>query len=516
MRYFVFVLGAVFLLASCHHAPMEVSGEMKAEVKEEMKAAEVPPEVLREFRAAWVATVANIDWPSKPGLSTEKQKEEMLAILDKSKDLNLNAIVFQVRPQCDALYESNLEPWSFYLTGKMGKAPDPYYDPLAFAVKEAHKRGLELHVWFNPYRANHPMNKSPISDDHISKVDPPIVKKYGRYLWMDPGEEGTRDHTMNVVLDVTKRYDIDGVHIDDYFYPYKEKGEDGKIIDFPDEPSWEKYKAGGGTLSRSDWRRENVNKFVERFYNEVKEEKPWVKVGISPFGIWRPGYPPGVKGFDQYEQLYADARLWLKKGWVDYFTPQLYWSIDSEGQPYKDLLKWWTGENDMKRHIWPGNYTSRVGGRWKAEEIISQVKATREQPGAGGNVHFSMICLMENRDGLSDKLKETVYQQPALVPASPWLARGSFDKKPSLKITRKDNYLYLNWEIDEKEKIRNWVLSKRLGGVWSYKILPEEPGRAAVLELDTNEMPEIFAISAVDIYGRQSPSRCVNVKDLGL
>src|SRR5579871_3371768 len=302
---------------------------------------DTPPPVPREFRGVWVATVANIDWPSKPGLSTDQQKAEMLAILDKAAQLKLNAIIFQVRPGCDALYDSRLEPWSEYLTGQMGRAPDSYYDPLAFAVEEAHKRGLELHAWFNPYRARHAEAKSSISPDHVSQMHPDLVKQYGRSLWLDPGEKAVQDYSLSVILDVVRRYDIDGVHIDDYFYPYKETDAQNKVLPFPDDASWQKYVQSGGTLSRDDWRRQNVDTFIERLYKGVKEVKPWVKFGISPFGIWRPGYPAQVKGFDAYQELNADSRKWLRNGWLDYWTPQLYWKIDQTGQSYPVLLKWW-------------------------------------------------------------------------------------------------------------------------------------------------------------------------------
>jgi len=501
-------IGFIILMfaASCaRHKPKE----------EIVKVMEIP-KLKREFRAAWVATVANIDWPSKPGLDTQTQKQELLQILDKSKELNLNAVILQVRPQCDALYDSPLEPWSYYLTEKMGKAPDPYYDPLEFAVKEAHKRGLELHAWFNPYRANHPANKGGISEDHISKKNPQISKNYGKYMWLDPGEKATQDHTMDVIMDVVNRYDIDGVHIDDYFYPYKERDKDGKIIDFPDESSWGKYKNSGGVLSRSDWRRQNVNSFVERFYNEVKQAKPWVKLGISPFGIWRPGYPEGIKGLDQYEQLYADARLWLQKGWVDYFTPQLYWKIDSEGQPYKPLLNWWVEQNDMQRHIWPGNFTSRIPDSWKAEEIINQIKATRDQPGATGNVHFSMICLMKNSDRICDKLKQEVYKYPVLVPACPWLSTGELREVPSLDVKKEGENIIISWSIASDKPVRNWVLSKRQNGVWSYKIFPGENLQSASMKNEEFQGMEVLAVTAVDRFNQESPQAIVRIEDLDL
>ncbi|MBW3630866.1 MAG: family 10 glycosylhydrolase, partial [Gemmatimonadetes bacterium] len=253
-----------------------------------------PPPVQREFRGVWVASVSNIDWPSRPGLAVQEQKSELLAILDRAADLRLNAVILQVRPAADALYASDHEPWSEYLTGEMGRAPEPFYDPLQFAVDEAHRRGLELHAWFNPFRARHPSARSQIHGSHLSRVRPEIVRSYGTHLWMDPGEPDVREHSIRVVLDVVRRYDIDGVHIDDYFYPYKERDAAGAPIDFPDSASYARYRAGGGVLARNDWRRHNVDTFVERLDREIKREKRWVSFGVSPIGTWRPGNPPQI------------------------------------------------------------------------------------------------------------------------------------------------------------------------------------------------------------------------------
>ena len=239
------------------------------------------PKTEREFRAAWVATVANINWPSKPGMSVDSQKQEAIKLLELLRKNNFNAVIFQVRPQCDAFYASKLEPWSYYLTGVQGKAPDPFYDPLEFWVSEAHKRGLELHVWLNPYRAHH-ITGGPVSDSSVVKRYPNLVIKLeSGYWWLDPANPGTQDHSIAVVTDIVSRYDIDGVHMDDYFYPYPSYNNNK---DFPDDSSWTQYKKTGDTLSRSDWRRESVNTFIKRLYTSIKEMKPQVKFGLSPFG----------------------------------------------------------------------------------------------------------------------------------------------------------------------------------------------------------------------------------------
>lgn len=465
------------------------------------------PAAPREFRGLWVASVSNIDWPSQPGLPVEQQQAELLSILDRAVELRLNAVILQVRPGADALYASELEPWSEYLTGEMGKAPEPFYDPLAFAVEAAHERGLELHAWFNPYRARHPSAESPISPDHISQTRPALVKEYGTHLWMDPGEEEVQDHSVRVVLDVVRRYDVDGVHIDDYFYPYRERGADGRLLDFPDGPSWERYRSSGGTLSRGDWRRRNVDRLVERLYEEVKDEKRWVKFGVSPFGLWRPGYPEQVTGFDPYEQIYADSKKWLENGWLDYFTPQLYYRIDQTGQPYPVVLEWWIEQNVHGRHIWPGNFTSRVGGggqnSWIAREVLEQIRLTREQEGATGNVHFSAKVLVQNREGMADLLRQGAYAAPAVVPASPWLD-GKPPRRPELSLRNgaDSGRVELLLKPRGREKPWLWVVRTRSGGRWTVEILP---GRLRAHTV-AGASPDEVAVSAVDRVGNEGPA----------
>jgi uncharacterized lipoprotein YddW (UPF0748 family) len=366
-----------------------------------------------EFRAAWVATVANIDWPSRPGLPTEQQLAEIGQILNKAAELKLNAIILQVRCAGDAFYGSPTEPWSEYLTGRQGQPPAPYYDPLATWVAEAHRRGIELHAWFNPFRVRQVGAKSPAASNHVSALQPQWVRTFEPYQWLDPGDADAQRYVHSVVLDVVRRYDVDGVHIDDYFYPYPEylKG-----ADFPDEPTWQKYRAGGGPLGRNDWRRDNVNRFVRDLYANVKREKPRVQVGISPFGIWRPNNPPGTTGLDPYEKLYADSRLWLTEGWCDYFVPQLYWARDAKGHAYGDLLNWWVAQNPKGKQIYAGNKAYGIGTGpkdWPATEIIEQIRVTRKTPGAGGNVFFSMKTLVQNRQGIADLLKAGPYAQPS-------------------------------------------------------------------------------------------------------
>ncbi len=478
-------------------------------------ASESFPQPAREFRGVWVASVANIDWPSEQGLSTEQQKQELREILDYLVQLNMNAVIFQVRPAADAMYESDLEPWSEYLTGVMGKAPYPYYDPLAFAVEEAHKRGLELHAWFNPFRARHKTGNETLARGHVSVRHPELVVKYGEQLWLDPGNPEAQFHTLSVIRDVVKRYDIDGIHIDDYFYPYPEKDQRGRRITFPDENSWAKARDEGAFRSRDDWRRDNINRFIERLYATVKQEKPWVKVGISPFGIWRPGHPEEVRGMDAYSNLYANSRLWLQNGWVDYMSPQLYWSIGSARQSFPQLYKWWNLQNVHKRHVWPGTAIYRVDYHgWSENEILDQIRITRSGSSNPGNVLFSMRILANRSNRLGYRLVRDVYNEPALVPEMPWLHTPR-PGTPSIIVDTSTQRAILNIDVENSEHVRRWVVRARYGGSWKLAIVP---GSTSIyqLPLHVGRAPiNEVTVSAVDRLGQESRATRIHVAESG-
>jgi uncharacterized lipoprotein YddW (UPF0748 family) len=366
----------------------------------------------REWRAAWVATVANIDWPSKPGLSAAVQQAEIRSLCDTAVATGLNALILQVRTSTDALYESRLEPWSEYLTGTQGQHPG--YDPLAVWITEAKARGLELHAWFNPYRSRHSTAKSAVADSHVSRTHPEWVKRYGDQLWMDPGEPAAAEHTLAVVRDCLSRYAVDGIHIDDYFYPYPVQDPATKQeVDFPDDPSWQRYLAGGGSLGRADWRRYNVNRLVQRLYALAHEVRPGTRVGVSPFGLPKPGArPPGISGFSQYDKLYADVELWLREGWLDYLAPQLYWPRAQTAQAFEPLLQAWRALNPLGRPIHPGLFTSRINDTpqsWQPDEVLAQIDIIRRQSPGSGHIHFSMAALAQNRKGIADALRTKAY-----------------------------------------------------------------------------------------------------------
>jgi uncharacterized lipoprotein YddW (UPF0748 family) len=470
-----------------------------------------PPAAPREFRAAWVATVSNIDWPISPGSSVEVQKAEARNLIVRARTLGLNAIILQVRPAADALYESKLEPWSEYLTGEQGRPPAPRYDPLAFWIKEAHDAGLELHAWFNPFRARHASAHSPLAASHVGNTHPEWVKKYGDQLWLDPGEPGSAEHVLAVILDVVHRYDVDGVHIDDYFYPYPIKEGADQKVEFPDNPSWQAYLSGGGTLSRADWRRSHVDQFIERLYRQVHREKPYARVGVSPFGIGRPDRrPPGISGFSQYDELYADAERWLEQGWVDYLVPQLYWKMDSPEQPFGPLLDYWRAQNPKGRHVWPGLFTSRTGGSdpWLVDEIMGQIQLTRSRGGNAGHAHFSMVALMKNYEGITGALAG-IYGGPALVPASGWLA-STPPTAPLVRVLNSEaNPSIVRVELRAGDSSCLLAIWGRYGSTWRFFTVP---GGSGTIPSQFGGSPlGPVVVSSVGLTGLESPR--VTAKD---
>lgn len=437
-----------------------------------MAAAEAP---AREFRGMWVATVGNIDWPSKPGLPVSQQQTELRALLDLAKSSRLNVVVFQVRTAADAFYDSPLEPWSEYLTGRMGEAPRPRWDPLQFACAEAHERGLELHAWINPYRARYVGAKSPVARTHVSRAHPDWMVPHGRHLWTDPGNAAAQDHTLKVVADLVRRYDVDGFHIDDYFYPYPD-GDDGKVRPFQDQASYGRYRQQGGRLEVADWRRQNVNEMVERIEKTVHGTKEWVKFGVSPFGIWRPNHPAGIRGLDQFGVLYADARLWINRGWADYFAPQLYWPMNRREQDFNALLGWWSEQNAHRRILVPGLASDKIGKDRPAEDVANQVRIARSRR-ADGVLFWNASSLRLNKGGVGDRLAE-LFREPALVPAAPWLGTNA-PAAPQLRVESQAGgaALDLNWRfIGSREPARQVVLQTRVASEWRTEILPGRSG----------------------------------------
>lgn len=411
---------------------------------------ETAAEPAREFRAAWVATVFNLDWPSRAGLPAEQQKAELSRILNQAAQLKMNAILLQVRPNSDALYKSSYEPWSGWLSGP---GVNPGYDPLAYAIAEGHRRGIEVHAWFNPFRAT--VSNKPVGKGHISFRRPDLIKRAGNTTILNPGHAAAQQHVLSVIMDVVRRYDIDGVHLDDYFYPY---------------PPHHQI-ADGKTPAQ---RRAAIDAFVSRLYASVKAVKPWVRVGISPFGVWRPNNPAGVPaGVDAYEHLACDARKWLQKGWVDYLAPQLYWRCNSP-QSFQKLMAWWSSVNPA-RPIWPGIASVRINssedpGR-PASEIGMQIDyARRLARQSSGQIFWSWRSVGSNRGGVQRELMAR-YGGYAVPPAMPWCGSAR-PGRPAAQAVNSARGVSISWAPVDASA-RKWVIQARRSGRWtSLCILP--------------------------------------------
>lgn len=462
--------------------------------------AQTLPKIEREFRAVWIATVDNIDFPTKKTLSVAEQKDELIKDLELAKSLKMNAVIFQVRPMADAVYESKIEPWSEFLTGQMGKSQP--FDPLKFIIEEAHKRGILVHAWFNPYRAYHPAAKT-VSENHISKRRPDLVRKYGRYSWLDPTDAEVQKYSLSVVLDVVKRYDIDGVHFDDYFYPYAEKDEKGNKIEFPDDANYRKYvqaamkanKSGKqrSPLSRETWRRMHVNNFVASVGQEIKKIKPTVMYGISPIGVQE----------INYNELFADAEFWLSEGMIDYFVPQLYWKSDRKTREFPLLLKNWESKNVKKRHVWAGIGTYKIPSKtenFSADEIIKQISYTREIQKTAGNIQFSFKSVRSDFDKIQTALKEKSYKSEAIIPISSWIKTTNIIA-PKVVIKRDKDFVRVNWNEQGKQKAFWFVVYAKDSNGWSYSILPASQKS---ISLSAERKIEKIIVKSVDRLGNES------------
>lgn len=442
----------------------------------------------RELRGVWVASVFNINFPSEPGLDAATQEAELVGILDTMEAVGLNALFLQIRPECDALYPSALEPWSRSLTGAQGG--DPGWDPLAFAVEEAHLRGIEVHAWMNPYRAR-ASKGSQIVPPHVALEFPEHAHDYDKYTWMDPGATEVQDHLLAVIEDVITRYAVDGIHFDDYFYPYPDGSE------FPDDLTWDAYVQGGGQLGRDDWRRSNVDTMVESVGALVAELDPEVRFGVSPFGIYRPGIPEGISGFDQYEGLFADPLRWLDEGWVDYLAPQLYWPTTYPKQAYDVLVAWWASVTTGGRHIFAGNFLSKLGTapEWSLDEFRAQVELTRAQADAGarGNIFFTIEPFQGDWEGVASSFASELYATPALTPPIAALA-GTTVAPPTVMM----DGLTATVEHEDAAGLRAWAVYGQGEDGWSLeRIVPASTGS---VELAAGT----WAISAVGRSGVES------------
>ena len=370
------------------------------------------PYPKREFRGAWIQAVNG----QFRGIPTEKLKQTLIDQLNSLQGAGINAIIFQVRPEADALYASQLEPWSRFLTGVQGQAPSPYWDPMQFMIDECHKRGMEFHAWINPYRVKTSL-KSELSPNHLYNIHPEWFVTYNNQLFFDPALPESRRHICMVVADIVSRYDVDAIHMDDYFYPYPAKG-----MDFPDDASFARY--GGGFTNRADWRRSNVNILIQKIHETIRGLKPWVKFGISPFGIYRneKNDPLGSKtnGLQNYDDLYADVLLWARNGWVDYNIPQIYWQIGHPAADYETLVKWWA-KNTENRPLFIGQSVMNTiqnadPKNPSMNQLPRKMALERAYQTIGGSCQWPASAVVENAGKYRDALVQEYHKYPALVP----------------------------------------------------------------------------------------------------
>lgn len=441
----------------------------------------------RELRAAWIATVVNIDWPSKKGLSVAEQQHEYVTLLDTLQRAGMNAVIVQVRPVADAFYPSSYEPWSEYLSGTQGLPMDPYYNPLVFMISEARKRGLEFHAWFNPYRAS--MNANLIyAANHPIREHPEWFLEYGGRYYYDPGHTDAREFVLNSIMETIRHYDLDAVHFDDYFYPYRIAN-----VEFPDSCSYEEF-GRHAFASKDDWRRDNVDYFVRTLGSRIKAEKPHVKFGISPFGVWRnidrdPAGSQTRAGQTNYDDLFADVLKWLREGWIDYVTPQLYWHIGFEVADYRVLTDWWS-RNVHGRHLYIGHGAYRIGGKgWEdPNELLNQVTINRKYDGIQGSMYFSAKTFLQNKDGVNSRMRE-IYPYPSLVPVMDWLPGRTPSSPVMARVSGSPNRgVTLNWRDTVPSAAAYYVV---------YRFERDEP-------LNLEDATRIRATVQRNAYGTQS------------
>jgi uncharacterized lipoprotein YddW (UPF0748 family) len=459
--------------------------------KKKIKNLSITPK--RELRAVWVATVANIDWPSKPGLSTEQQKKEIRDLLDMHKSSGMNAVIFQVRPASDAFYYSELEPMSKYLMGSQGEFPKPLYDPLEYFISETHKRGMEFHAWFNPYRIKLSVNDN-LSPEHIFNKNPDWGWEYGNKMYFDPGNPNAREFVTTVVKDVVGRYDIDAVHFDDYFYPYQTEGKE-----LPDSVTFQEYPRHFIVDDIDNWRRDNVNIIIMMLSQAIKETKPWVKFGISPFGVWRnkaqdPEGSDTNAGTTNYDNLYADVLLWQREGWIDYTMPQLYWRTGHPSVDYTTLAKWW-GRHAYGRGMYIGHAAYKVDVKSKYPEwsepgqLESQIRISREIRQIEGSAWYSSNHFNKELMGFKDSLKLNYYRIPSIIPQMQWIDSIAPESPKNLSIERVKKGKLIKWSAVESE---NEMDRGRFYVVYRQRMKKHDAGRSSEYIMTVTSETEYF------------------------
>lgn len=475
-----------------------------------------------EFRGVWIATVNNIDWPSAKGLPVVTQKTEYIAMLDSLQRIGINAVIVQIRPAADAFYPSSFEPWSEFLNGTQGLPPLPYYDPLQFMIDEAHKRGMEFHAWLNPYRAVFDIKSSSVSPTHITRIHKDWFITYGTKKYFNPGLPETREFVTRIVKDIVKRYDVDAIHMDDYFYPYRITGKE-----FPDAIAYKKY---GNGMPKDEWRRSNCDSIIRMIHDAIIETKPVVQFGISPFGVWRnktqdPEGSATQAGQTNYDDLYADILLWLREGWIDYVAPQLYWEIGHRLCDYTILLNWWS-QHSYGRNVYIGHGIYRTqenptAAWYNKKELPNEITMLRYNKAVQGSIYFSAVSILRNPNGWADSLRLNQYSRPALLPPMPWIDTVPPQKPNIVNLTENSNKgdfpftLHIKpGVINETEQVKTFVIylagdPASLGNQPFRIIIPYTTGETLTDILQT-DIPASWnacyiAATAVDRENNESP-----------
>jgi len=445
-----------------------------------------PPK--EDFRGAWLTSVVNLDWPVSNEQPVDEQKADAIAMLDSLKDIGINAVLFQVRGESDALYASAYDPWSYWLTGEQGRAPEPFYDPLSFMVSEAHKRGMELHAWLNPYRVERIKGKYDLAGSNISRREPEWILEFASgedqyYTMLNPGLPEVRDYVTNVVVDIISRYDVDGVHFDDYFYPYSPVTDEDSL-------TWEEHHSGIEDIE--DWRRHNVNELVAQVHDSIQALDPDINFGISPFAI-RKNEDAGTDAFEGYYRLYADGQAWLEEQTIDYINPQLYFELEHPRAPYAPLLEYWTRvayENGLHMYAGLAPYKIFPPTDWTLEQALDQLLLNLENGKVHGNIYFRTEHMIGNPKGYTDFVRDELYRYPALTPSMPWKSQARPPEVQKLSASWSgDGRMILTWadrypESGEADPLR-YAVYKIASGADEYDQLAtaENPALSANDEL---------------------------------
>ncbi len=468
-----------------------------------------------EFRGAWIQTVGQTRYQQMNSAAMKHYLTEMVRKLDEA---GINAVIFQIRPEADAFYKSELEPWSRFLTGIQGKAPDdPHFDPLAFLIEACHQRGMELHAWLNPYRVKTNMSNQ-LARGHLYERFPERFVQYGNQLFFDPGLPENREFICEVVRDIVSRYDVDAIHMDDYFYPYPIAG-----TPFPDDRSFSMYAVAQGfsPSQRGDWRRNNVNLLIQQIKYTIAGTKPWVRFGISPFGIYRNrrSDPNGsdTNGLQNYDDLYADIKLWVEQGWIDYNLPQLYWEIGHNAADYPTLLHWWNN-NNFGQHLYIGQDLKRSIDR---NELQVKIRQTREMPFVYGNCYWYGYQILDNWDGVAEMLKTDIHRSKALVPAYSHMHDGRPGTVKKLTEVFTEDMHFLTWEHNktplnpetaQKFVIYRFAQNEKVDINRAENILQVTPDNFIILPYEGGEKKYTYVVTALDAFGNESKPKEIKVK----